>query len=70
MEFTADDLKPLKQALISGVSSVSVSGGRTATFRSLAELKEIIADIEASIAAANPTLSPVVPNKVRATFRK
>lgn len=70
MEFTAEDLKPLKEALISGVVSISMSGGRTANFRTVEELERIIASIEDSIAASSPSPPPVTPNKIRATFRK
>ncbi len=69
MQFTQDDLIPLKQALITGVTSISTNG-RTVAFRSLSEIRSIIAEIEASIDASSPSPSKINPNKIRATFTK
>lgn len=70
MTFTTDDLIPLKAALLSGATSVSMNG-RTVQFASIPELKKLIAEIEASIEAAeNPTVTPINPNKITATFSK
>lgn len=69
MTFTTADLVPLKEALISGVSSVSIQG-RTVTFRSLSEIKKLISEIEQSIDAASENPSTATPNKIKATFTK
>lgn len=69
MTFTESDLVPLKEALISGVSSVSIQG-RTVQFRSMTELKALIAEIEKSIDASSITPSTATPNKITATFSK
>lgn len=69
MTFTESDLVPLKQALLSGVSSVSIQG-RTVQFRTMTELKSLIADIERSIAASGPNPTTVNTNKITATFSK
>lgn len=69
MTFTESDLVPLKQALLSGVSSVSIQG-RTVQFRTMTELKSLIAEIERSIAASVPNPTTVKSNKITATFSK
>lgn len=69
MTFTESDLVPLKQALLSGVSSVSIQG-RTVQFRSMNELKALIAEIEKSIDANSATPSTAKPNKITATFSR
>lgn len=69
MTFTESDLVPLKQALLSGVSSVTIQG-RTVQFRSMTELKTLIAEIEKSIDANSVTPSLARPNKITATFSK
>lgn len=69
MTFTESDLVPLKQALLSGVSSVSIQG-RTVQFRSMNELKALIAEIEKSIDANSETPSTAKPNKITATFSR
>ncbi len=68
MTFTSADLVQLKAALLSGATSIS-SNGRTVTFRSQADIKKLIKEIEASIAyEAEQTQANA--NKITATFSK
>lgn len=69
MTFTENDLIPLKKALISGTTSVSI-GNRTVSFRNLNELKRLISDIEAKINADENPETELVPNKVVAKWSK
>jgi hypothetical protein len=70
MQFQESDLEPLKKALLSGVRSMSI-GDRTVTFNSLAEIKEVIRDIEAKIAAdADPDAIPASARTIKASFNK
>lgn len=70
MEYSEDDLVPLKKALVSGVTSVTVNG-RTVTFASIEALTKLINNIEASIKAKDEPATPLVnPNRITATFKK
>lgn len=62
MTFTQEDLAPLKEALLTGATTVSVAG-RTVSFRSLSEIQKIIAMIEAQIEG-----EVEVPTKVQMKF--
>lgn len=52
MAYTPQHIATLKEALASGALKVRFADGRETTFRSLKEMKEIIADAEAEVAAA------------------
>lgn len=52
MSYTVQHIASLKEALASGALKVRFADGRETEFRSLKEMKEIIADAEAEIAAA------------------
>lgn len=73
MTFNENDLAELKKALVSGVTSMTING-RSVTFRSLSEIKQIIGEIEASIKlqenANDPNYTLPTPNKVTARFSK
>jgi len=62
MTYTEADLESLKKALLSGAQSVSVQG-RTITFRSLVELKSLIAEVEAALNAELPVDEQPAPLK-------
>ena len=51
MAFSADDITALKTALASGVSRVRFEDGRETTYRSLAEMREIIRMAEQDVGA-------------------
>lgn len=69
MTFNEEDLEPLKAALLTGATSMTIDG-RAVTFRSLQELKETIQMVQDSIhREANPESSGA-PSNVRATFSK
>lgn len=55
MAYTQQQVTDLKAALASGALRVRFADGRETTFRSLKEMKEIIADAESEIAAGNGT---------------
>lgn len=52
MAYTTQHISTLKEALASGALKVRFADGRETTFRSLREMKEIIADAEAEVATA------------------
>lgn len=56
--YTQAQLVAIKQAYASGITRVSYDG-KTTEYRSLAEMREIIATIEASLAAEAGTPRPV-----------
>ncbi|WIY52452.1 hypothetical protein O9Z70_13440 [Devosia sp. YIM 151766] len=56
--FTQAQLVAIKEAYASGITRVSYDG-KTTEYRSLAEMKQIIATIEASLAADAGTPLPV-----------
>lgn len=69
MTYTADDLAPLKEALLSGALTITANG-RTITFRTQQEILSLIEKIEAQIfAAENPSVS-ANPRKIKATWSK
>lgn len=53
MAYTQQQVTQLKDALATGALKVRFADGRETTFRSLMEMKEIIADAEGELAAAN-----------------
>lgn len=55
MAYTVQQIANLKAALATGATKVRFADGRETTFRSLKEMKEIIADAESEIAAGNGT---------------
>lgn len=55
----ADDLAALKAAARSGVQRVRYSDNREVTYRTMAEIRQAIADVEAEIAAASGRPLPV-----------
>jgi hypothetical protein len=61
MPYTQDDLAKLKKAIATGAKKVRFGSGDSAhetEFRTLAEMKQIVADIEAEIGTnANPRAS-------------
>ena len=59
MAYTQADLDALKKAKASGALTVEYAGRRT-TFRSLAELNSIIADIERELSPSTATPSHTV----------
>ncbi len=63
----ADDLATLKAAARSGVERVRYADGREVTYRTMAELRQAIADVEAEIAAEAGRPRPVAGY---ATFRR
>lgn len=68
MDYSEADLLKLKEALLSGATSISVAG-RTITFRSQNDLLTLIEQVKAALAAQSP--APTVnPNKITATFKK
>lgn len=54
-----DDLATLRTAARSGVQRVRYADGREVTYRTMAELRQAIADVEAEIAAVAGRLRPV-----------
>lgn len=54
-----DDLATLKAAARSGVQQVRYADGRQVTYRTMAELRQAISDVEAEIAAAGGAPRPV-----------
>lgn len=58
MAFTQQQLDAIKRAYASGVTRVSYEG-KTTEYRSLAEMREIIATIEADLAAQSGKKRPV-----------
>ncbi len=54
MAFTQSQLEALEAALASGTLRVSYEG-RSVEYRSVDELKKAIAEVKASLAAADPT---------------
>lgn len=70
MTFTNEDLVHLKEALLSGAKQVSING-RTVVFQDLPALKQLIAEIELSIAAQEEPQAPQInPNRITASFSK
>jgi hypothetical protein len=69
MQFTSEDLKPLKAALISGTTSVRI-GDRTVSFRSIAELKSLIKEIEEAIEAEETQEVPKSAKNIQASWSK
>ena len=53
MAYTTEQIANLKSALATGALKVRFADGRETTFRSLKEMKEIIADAEGEVGAAN-----------------
>ena len=66
--FTQDQLDKLKEALISGATSISMDG-RTISFRSQDDLRSLIAEIERALASEEETLQPRKTN-YQSKFRK
>lgn len=61
--YTQDDLAKLKKAIASGAKKVRFGSGDSAhetEFRSLAEMKQIVADIEAEIGGASQSRASYV----------
>lgn len=52
MAWTQDDVDALKVAIATGVKDVQYSDGSRMTYRSLAEMKDILGGMEAEIAGA------------------
>lgn len=69
MTFSESDLTALKEAYLTGALSIS-SNGRTVTFRSLAELKSIIAEVEANLAIQEDPDTALPSNRITATWSK
>ena len=65
--YTSADLQNLRKALTSGAQSVSVQG-RTVHFRSVAELKSLIAEVEASLNASLPDSDPDKQPELKSVF--
>lgn len=65
--YTAEDLKNLRKALTSGAQSVSVQG-RTVVFRSVSDLKTLLAEIEASLNADLPDSDPDKQPELKSVF--
>ncbi len=68
MTYTESDLLKLKEALLTGASSVSI-GDRTITFRSQADLLKLIESIQTNLQAEDEDWIPT-SNTVQATWRK
>lgn len=72
MQFQESDLDQLKQALISGVTSISVEG-RTVTFQSLDQIAKTIQMIEEQIARQESEENNeeyIKPNLIKASFKR
>ena len=73
MTFNENDLIDLKKALVSGVTSMTING-RSVTFRSLSEIRQIIVEIETNLKlqenANDPDYKLPNPNKVTARYSK
>lgn len=54
MAYTADQAQALRDAIASGVLTVRSSTGETVTYRSLAEMRSLLSEMEADIAGADP----------------
>ncbi|HRJ61688.1 MAG TPA: hypothetical protein PKZ99_10975 [Azospirillaceae bacterium] len=52
MPFTQADIDALKEAVASGVLTATYADGRSVTYRSLKEMKETLAMMEAEVAPA------------------
>jgi transcriptional/translational regulatory protein YebC/TACO1 len=55
MAWTQDDADALKAAIASGARDVTYSDGSRIVYRSLAEMREVLAMIEAEVAGASVT---------------
>lgn len=70
MTFQDSDLDALKKALLSGTKSVTI-GDRAVVFQDIKEIKALISEIEAKIAAdADPDAVPASARTIKATFTK
>lgn len=69
MTYAAEDLIPLKEALLSGALTITANG-RTITFRTQEDLQKLIQQIEAQIYADENPTSDVNPKKIKATWSK
>lgn len=68
MSFTAADRDAVKAALVSGVTLLRFADGRTVQYQSAADLRALLAQIEASLAAQGEA-NPASARRAFAVFR-
>jgi len=68
MQYTEDDLNALKEALLTGASSIRI-GDRQVNFRTTAELKALIKEVQDSLEIDEGS-TPVNVSNIKATWSK
>lgn len=68
MAWTQSDIDALKTAIATGAVDVTYSDGSRVTYRSLAEMKEILAGMEAEVAGPGVSRARTVRVNTRSGF--